>query len=118
MNVTQHTIPGGMVPVIIAFIHRVRKEGLNAGIQESIDSLAAAGTEVLENRNRFKTTLRAICCCSPEEMELFDRAFDEYWTPGKLEHKESFRKIISPIGSMSERKSSLVMMGEGRGENE
>ena len=103
---------------IISFIHRLRKEGMYAGVQETLDALKVADTDIIKNRTRFKIALRAICCCTKEEMQLFDKIFDEYWREEKRQHKESFRKIINPMGMVKETKSSLVLMGEGKDEDE
>jgi len=102
---------------IISFIHRLRKEGLYAGVEETLNALTIANTDLFENRNRFKIALRSLCCCSQDEMNLFDKIFDDYWKEEKRKHVESFRKIINPMG-ITQQKSSLVMMGAGKSESE
>jgi hypothetical protein len=52
MKTTSH----GMTSSIISFIHRLRKEGLHAGVEETLNALMIADTDLFENRNRFKIT--------------------------------------------------------------
>lgn len=108
----------GMVTTIISFIHLLREHGLHAGIKETIDVLNAAGIGTLESRNRFKFAMRALCCSSPEEVHLFNRLFDEYWTDEKESLPKSFRKIINPNRLVNKKKASIVMMGEGKNDEE
>jgi len=117
MNKQNETISNGMTSSLISFIHRLRKEGLHAGIEETLSALMIANTDLFENRNQFKIALRALCCCSQDEMNLFDKIFDDYRKGEKRKHVESFRKIINPMG-IAQQKSSLVMMGSGKSGNE
>src|SRR6476620_6523302 len=111
------TTSHGMTSSIISFIHRLRKEGLHAGVEETLNALMIADTDLFENRNRFKISLKALCCCSQDEMHLFDKIFDDYWKEEKRKHVESFRKIIKQMG-ITQQKSSLVMLGTGKNGNE
>ena len=113
MKTTSH----GMTSSIISFIYRLRKEGLHAGVEETLNALMIADTDLFENRNRFKISLKALCCCSQDEMHLFDKIFDDYWKEEKRKHVESFRKIINPMG-VTQQKSSLAMRGAGKSGNE
>jgi uncharacterized protein with von Willebrand factor type A (vWA) domain len=108
----KETISNGMTSSIISFIHRLRNEGLRAGVEETLNAFTIANTDLFENKNRFKIALRALCCCSQDELNLFDEIFDDYWKE-KRKHVESFRKIINPMGTIQQ-KSSLVMMGAGK----
>jgi uncharacterized protein len=106
-----------MTTSIISFIHYLRKEGLHAGIEQTLNALMIAGTDLFEKRDQFKIALKALCCCSQDEMHLFDKIFDDYWREEKRKHVESFRKIINPMG-IKRQQSSLVMMGAGKSGNE
>jgi uncharacterized protein len=56
--------------------------GFAAGRAQAHDVIRATGALGLEDRARFKTAMRAICASRSEEIPVFDRAFDEYFSSG------------------------------------
>ena len=107
-----------MLPLIIHFINLLRREGLHAGIQETIDVLEAAGSGTLESRYRFKVAMRSLCCSSLEETHIFNRLFELYWDEKNESPAKSFRKIINPMQLVNNKKASVVMLGSGKQEGE
>jgi uncharacterized protein with von Willebrand factor type A (vWA) domain len=100
---------------LIAFGQLARENGLNVGIQESMDGLKAAENGALMESEVFRYALKAIFCCSEEDGKVFDELFEWFW--GK-ERNAIKSHITYKNKSNLQKKSpaSVVMLGKGRRE--
>lgn len=65
---------------ILAFCARLREEyGFAIGHATAHDALRALETIGITSRRRVRTALRLVCCGRPEEVEVFDRAFEAFF---------------------------------------
>ena len=78
-NAISDSSDGGLTKPIVGFCRFVRANGLNVGLQETLDALIASRVVPLADRETFKFALRSLLCSSKEEYELFDQLFDRYW---------------------------------------
>ena len=111
---TQHkTLTGA----IIGFGQAARINGLNVGIQESLDVLEAAKCGVMDDPKTFRYALKSIFCCSEEDEEVFEKIFDWYWgaEKGALKSRTTF-KNQSNLQKKSQ--PSAAMVGKAHGEDE
>ena len=69
---------GGIGEAVIAFAQYVRARGLNVGVQESLDALAASRAGVLGDKASFRYALKALFCCCQEAGPDFHQLFDLY----------------------------------------
>lgn len=99
---------------LVAFVHFARANGLNIGIQETLDTLNAASFGMLNSKASLKYGLKAICCCTQEETVLFERLFDHFWSLHFDPARKGKRKIVNKGQVKRNHKSSLVMLGEGK----
>ena len=101
---------------IIGFGQYLRKEGMNVGIQETLDMLTAAQEGVIEERERFFHASRALTCCSKEESLAYKKLFDKFWSEdkrinmGKVTKKGVLQRTNVP--------ASIVMLGMGKSEED
>jgi uncharacterized protein len=111
--VKQAFAAGSITESIVAFSRYVRHHGLNVGIQETQDALAAA-VELVAQPSAFRIALKTIFCTSPEERMIYERLFDHFWNtnPLDLEEKKSSTKIQGQVDKKTN--ASLVMLGKGR----
>jgi uncharacterized protein len=105
---------GSITESITAFSQMARSNGLNVGIQETVDALAAADLALLSNRNQFKAALKTIFCTSPEERDLFDMLFISFWDTNPLDLKERKNKTSLQGTVVKKANASLVMLGKGK----
>jgi len=75
----------GLVRVIVEFCRFARANGLGVGVKETIDSLEAARTVRITDREAFKFALRAVLCSSKQEWDLFDHIFEVFWSGAEHE---------------------------------
>lgn len=96
---------------ILAFSQFLRKEGMNIGIQESLDMMDMAGTGLIADKQRFFYATKAIFCCTKEESVAYKKLFDKFWTKegtrvrGKISKKGILKRTNVP--------ASIVMLGMG-----
>jgi uncharacterized protein len=102
---------------IVSFSRYLRHHGLNIGIQETQDALAAS-TELLTSPSGFRIALKTIFCTSPEERLLYDRLFDNFWHTNPLDITEI--RTSTKVQGMVNKKTnaSLVMLGSGKAAEE
>ncbi|HSF44617.1 MAG TPA: VWA domain-containing protein [Chitinophagaceae bacterium] len=98
---------------ILAFARFARSHGLNIGIQETQDALAAAEQGLLTTRSLFKNGLKTLFCTSPEEGHLYEKLFLLFWdtNPIDLDERKGQTKVQGSINKNPH--SSLVMLGVG-----
>ena len=100
---------------IIAFGQFARFNGLNIGIQETVDALSASHLGVLQDRDTLYYTLKTIFCTDLEDLPLFEKLFEQFWSHqmGSIKGKTLF-KNQSNLRKKST--ASVVMMGKGNSE--
>jgi uncharacterized protein with von Willebrand factor type A (vWA) domain len=65
---------------IVEFCERLRTvHGFNIGPREAIEAVQVIEIVGVSERRRVAAALRAVCCSKPEEIELFNRAFDAFF---------------------------------------
>jgi uncharacterized protein len=65
---------------VAEFCARLRTvHGFNLGPREAAEGVRAIELIGVRDRRRVAAALRAICCSKPEEIELFNRAFDAFF---------------------------------------
>lgn len=116
MNKCRHfTEFHSLADAIIGFGQEARDQGLNIGIQETMDSLKAAVCGVADDKTRFRFALKSIYCCTEEDSEIFEPLFDSFWNRRKsrIESRVNYknRSNLQKQGS-----PSLVMVGRGKQE--
>jgi len=98
------------IPPILEFFQFARENELKVGLKEAQDAIQAAGLGLYTNQNRFKYTLRSICCGDIDDFKKFDNLFEIFWN-NQGDHRKA--KIIThgklPEDDISQ--SSLLMMG-------
>ncbi len=112
-----HTQCGSFSEAVIRFGQIAREHGLNVGIQECLEALQAAREGLVADTNAFRYGLRAIYCCSEEDMEVFDRLFDRFWGREKMQIK-SRTTYRNQSNIMKKSQGSVVMLGQGKQEAE
>ncbi len=102
---------------IIDFGNLARSHGLNVGVQETMEALSAAEKGILEDPEIFRFALRAIYCSTEEEIRIFDKIFEWFWSNERL--KVQGKTTLKNQSNLKKKtKSSLVMMGKGKQEEE
>jgi len=65
----------------VEFCSRLRSDhGFNVGPREALEALQAIEIVGLERRPRVAAALRSVCCSKEEEIDVFDRAFDGFFS--------------------------------------
>ena len=102
---------------IIAFGQLARLQGLNVGVQENLVALEAARSGLLKKDSTFYYSLKSIYCTDREDLEVFDKLYQQFWRDRKATIKG---KTVFKNQSNIQKKpaSSLVMMGMGKNEEE
>ncbi|MEM8887876.1 MAG: hypothetical protein AAGD28_07805, partial [Bacteroidota bacterium] len=92
-----------------------RFNGLNVGIQESKEAVLAADSGLLEDRTQFRYGLKSLFCCEPDEGELFDQLYEQFWGDerGQLSGTTTYQ---NQSNVQKKAPASLVMMGSGKSE--
>ncbi len=112
---THYTSYPNVSEAIIGFGQFARANGLNVGVQETLDAIQAADYGVMIENLTFKYALRSIYCTSEEDMQVFDKIYDWFWNYkiGSAKGKTTFKNQSNLKKKSS---ASLVMMGKGNNE--
>jgi len=70
---------------ILAFCRQLREQDLLVSSSEVIDALRMARLVDLTDREEFKLGLRGILTSRPEDLPVFDAAFEQFWRTRPLE---------------------------------
>lgn len=65
---------------IVEFCRFVRDHGIGGGVKETLDSLHAARAVGIGDREGLRLALRAVLCSSKQDLDLFDRLFEVFWS--------------------------------------
>ncbi|MCU0394755.1 MAG: VWA domain-containing protein [Chitinophagaceae bacterium] len=99
---------------IVAFAQFARSHGLHVGIQETQDALQAASLGLLDDRNLFRQSLKALFCTSPEERQVFEKLFVLFWDTNPTDLEERKGKATVQGSFNKKANASLVMLGMGK----
>ena len=101
---------------IIDFGNHARDNGLNVGVQDTLEALEMAEKGFVENIKTFKYALKSIYCCSQEDQAVFEKIFDWFWEREKLLVKS--KTILKNQSNLQKKtQGSLVMLGKGQHED-
>ena len=97
---------------IVAFGQFLRKEGMNVGVQETLDMLEAGKYGVVDRRTQFFYATRAITCCTKEESLAYKKLFDRFWNKDRRINRGTVtRKGVLQRTNVP---ASIVMLGMGK----
>jgi uncharacterized protein len=85
---------------VVEFCERLRTvHNFNVGPGEALEAVRALELVGIRERRRVAAALRAVCCSKPEEIELFDRAFDEFFASAAAgsAHPSRRRRRTRPV---------------------
>ncbi len=109
MHYTDHT---SFTQAFIGFSQLCRSHELNVGIHENQEALIAATEGLWGEYLPFKYALTAIYCTRQDELERFDKLFEDYWSM-KKELRKGETKYKNKSNVKKKNKGSAVMMGLG-----
>lgn len=104
----------GIADSIVAFSRFLRKNGIQAGVRETLEALEAARSGITADRNNLKWSLRAIFCQSPEDFKLFEGLFVLYWDTNPIDLRDERNKTNVKGIPPKTTQASLVMLGLGK----
>ena len=107
MHYTDHT---SFTQAFIGFSQVCRSHELNVGIHENQQALIAATEGLWGEYLPFKYAMTAIYCTRQDELERFDKLFEDYWGM-KKELRKSETKYRNKSNLKKKNKGSAVMMG-------
>lgn len=107
MHYTEHT---SFTQAFIGFSQVCRSHELNVGIHENQQALIAATEGLWGEYMPFKYAMTAIYCTRQDELERFDKLFEDYWGM-KKELRKSETKYRNKSNLKKKNKGSAVMMG-------
>lgn len=107
MHYTEHT---SFTQAFIGFSQVCRSHELNVGIHENQQALIAATEGLWGEYLPFKYAMTAIYCTRQDELERFDKLFEDYWGM-KKELRKSETKYRNKSNLKKKNKGSAVMMG-------
>lgn len=79
--------PENLFTSILSYINLLRNHGLVISVPEVITALQAIKVISIANRNDFRAVIRSALVKRAEDVSLFDRLFDQFWS------LESIRKV-------------------------
>jgi len=110
LHYTEHT---SFTQAFIGFSQVCRSHELNVGIHENQQALIAATEGLWGEYMPFKYAMTAIYCTRQDELERFDKLFEDYWGM-KKELRKSETKYRNKSNLKKKNKGSAVMMGLDR----
>ncbi|MEO1260869.1 MAG: VWA domain-containing protein [Bacteroidota bacterium] len=102
---------------IIDFGNHARENGLNVGVQETLEALSMSEQGFINEIETFKYALKSIYCCTQEDQLVFEKLFDWFWEREKLfvKSKTTFK---NQTNLQKKSKGSVVMLGQGKQKEE
>jgi uncharacterized protein with von Willebrand factor type A (vWA) domain len=100
-----------LASAVARFCERLRVDrGFAIGRTQTHDALRAAEIVGITKRERLRAALRAVCCMRAQDVGVFDRAFDAFFSSGARDEPQSqsqrHRANEESTQTASERKSS------------
>lgn len=102
-----------LTDAILAFGQLARDNGIQVGVQESLDAVRMAEKGIIGSSKYWYYGLKTLFCCSEEDGTVFDELFDWFW--GR--ERNSIRNHIRMQNQSNIRKNapaSLVLLGTGK----
>ena len=95
----------------IGFAQLARDAKLNIGIDESRAAMGAALEGLWLKKDHFKAGLRSVFCSEKDDLETFERLFDQFWgtKKGSIKSKTIFR---NQSNLTRKSKATAVMLGQ------
>ncbi|MGH9390431.1 MAG: hypothetical protein ACRD1Z_12510, partial [Vicinamibacteria bacterium] len=84
---------------IIDFIQVLRKSGLRISLSESVEAFRAVRELGIEDRETFKTALRATVVKRGFDLETFDRLFDLYFSGLRETLERSLEQLAADLAA-------------------
>lgn len=101
---------------VLGFVQTGRDRGLNIGISEALEALHVVDDPNLVNKEYVHDALKAILCTSKEDIPVYEKLFESYWSVGRgLVKNKTTYKNQSNLTKKSP--GSLVMLGEGKSDS-
>ncbi|NND31714.1 MAG: VWA domain-containing protein [Saprospiraceae bacterium] len=99
---------------LVAFSYYVREEGLDIGINETMDAVEASISGLWKEEPFFQFALAALFCSNEEERLLFDRLYHRYWNEkgARIANKTTYKNQHNLV---KKGQYTLAMMGRGEG---
>jgi uncharacterized protein with von Willebrand factor type A (vWA) domain len=94
---------------LIGFSRYLRLQGLNVGVQETLDALQAIKTVSVPTEANVKAISRSLFCNSKEDFLQFHELFDTYWKGDPKRFKSHLE--VSHRVQKKESPSSLIWLG-------
>ncbi len=111
------TIPD-LQKMIVEFCRFARDCGLPGGVKESLDSLRAAETVGIAEREKLKYALRAVICSSKADWDLFAEVFETFWdqteASARLIQRKSKRAKSSAESDLQQQSGGEPLVGQGK----
>lgn len=116
-NLHRHLVnsPGSLTNTIIGFCQFARNHGLHVGIQETMDSLQAATTVAMLNKQTFKFALKALLCSSKDDSDRFNSLFNIYWENTSKIARKSSLEVPAKVHMVEREGGSLFSIGNQDG---
>ncbi len=97
---------------LINFSRYLRDQGLNTGVQETLDALQALQVIGTPSESNLKVVTRSLFCNSKDDHDQFDELFDSFWK-GDSRRFQSKLKVSHRLQKKSQ-PTSLIWMGRGK----
>jgi len=97
---------------LVNFSRYLRAEGLNTGVQETLDALQAVQLIGAPDEYSIKVVTRSLFCNSREDVTEFNKLFDSFWKGDS--RRFSSQMSVSHRIQKKEQPSSLIWMGTGK----
>ncbi|MEO1434369.1 MAG: VWA domain-containing protein [Bacteroidota bacterium] len=111
-NYFHHSNYQSLSEALIGFSQMARDNGLNAGVQETLDAHHAVAAGIGKHKETLRYALKALYCCEMEECDLFDKIFEWFW--GEQHHKVQGKTTLKNQSNLQKKTAgSLVMLGKG-----
>ena len=102
---------------VIRFSRYLRQEGLNTGVQETLDALKALSVVSWPNEYNLKVVTRSLFCNSKDDIETFNNLFDSFWK-GDSKRFSSKLSVSHRLEKKATNHSLIWMGGKANGEGD
>ncbi len=108
---------------IVEFTNLLRKSGVRVSVSEAIDAFAAVDELSFQDRELFKTALRASMIKRGDEIATYDELFDLFWSGFYDNLREAFGDLSGELGEMGVDLDQLIaqlaeMLGQMDGDGD
>ncbi len=101
----------------IGFAQLARDAKLNIGIDESKAAMHTALEGLWHRKEQFRAGLRSVFCSDKDDLEIFERLFDQFWGTRKASIKS--KTVFKNQSNLTRKsKATAVMLGQGKSAGE